>query len=261
MSPSCRNTASQSGMTLILTMLLMLSLTMMASAIIVVVNNHADLTSSVTQKPIAMKSADTCIDQAIVWLLTPTGATWSATGVGTIRDIAASGETLYGISRLYDISVGDIKTWNKLVSNDLSLGQKLLVKSNKKVLKIIDPTDIKRNNESEDKTIFHIVEPGETLYGISKLYNVDVDEIVNWNQLNSTSLSLGQKLTIHNSDHEPETEEEISKSKVTVHVVEPGDTFYGISKRYEVSVEKLLELNNKDNFNLEIGEKLIVSEE
>ena len=55
MSPSCRNTTSQSGMTLILTMLLMLSLTMMASAIIVVVNNHADLTSSVTQKPIAMK--------------------------------------------------------------------------------------------------------------------------------------------------------------------------------------------------------------
>ena len=96
MFPSCRNTTSQSGMTLILTMLLMLSLTMMASAIIVVVNNHSDLTSSVTQKPIAMKSADTCIDQAIVWLLTPTGATWSATGVGTIRDIAASGETLYG---------------------------------------------------------------------------------------------------------------------------------------------------------------------
>ena len=106
MSPSCRNTKSQSGMTLILTLLLMLSLTMMASAIIVVVNNHADLTSSVTQKPIAMKSADTCIDQAIVWLLTPTGATWSATGVGTIRDIAASGETLFGKTLTDDTKTG-----------------------------------------------------------------------------------------------------------------------------------------------------------
>tara|TARA_B100000035_G_scaffold309698_1_gene316287 strand:- start:1678 stop:2256 length:579 start_codon:yes stop_codon:yes gene_type:complete len=87
-------------------MLLMLSLTMMASAIIVVVNNHADLTSSVTQKPIAMKSADTCIDQAIVWLLTPTGAAWSATGVGAIRDIAASGETLYGKTLTDDTKTG-----------------------------------------------------------------------------------------------------------------------------------------------------------
>ena len=51
--------SSQQGMTLILTMLLTLSLTMMASAILIVVNNHSDLTSSVTQKPLAMKSADT----------------------------------------------------------------------------------------------------------------------------------------------------------------------------------------------------------
>tara|TARA_B100001142_G_scaffold318744_1_gene361266 strand:- start:798 stop:1379 length:582 start_codon:yes stop_codon:yes gene_type:complete len=77
-------------------MLLMLSLTMMASAIIIVVNNHSDLSLSVTQKPIAMKSADTCIDQAIIWLLTPAGTTWSASGVGAETDIAKSGGVLFG---------------------------------------------------------------------------------------------------------------------------------------------------------------------
>ena len=100
MYPSCpktkTNVSAQHGMTLIMTMLLMLSLTMMASAILIVVNNHSDLTLSVTQKPLAMKSADTCIDQAIVWLLTSPGATWSTSGVGAIKDIAASGETLFG---------------------------------------------------------------------------------------------------------------------------------------------------------------------
>tara|TARA_B110000503_G_scaffold33779_1_gene54918 strand:- start:185 stop:772 length:588 start_codon:yes stop_codon:yes gene_type:complete len=85
-------------MTLILTLLLMLSLTMMASAIIIVVNNHADLTSSVTQKPIAMKTADSCVDQAIGWLLTSDGATWAASGVGATKDIAAAGGILYGKS-------------------------------------------------------------------------------------------------------------------------------------------------------------------
>jgi hypothetical protein len=47
----------QRGMALILTLLLMLSLTMMASAIIIVINNHADLVSSVTQKPAAIETA------------------------------------------------------------------------------------------------------------------------------------------------------------------------------------------------------------
>ena len=84
MSPSSlkHESLEQRGMTLILTLLLMLSLTMMASAIIIVVNNHADLTSSVTQKPI----------------LTPTGAAWATSGIGTTTDLAASGGILYGKS-------------------------------------------------------------------------------------------------------------------------------------------------------------------
>jgi Tfp pilus assembly protein PilX len=100
MSPSSlkHESLEQRGMTLILTLLLMLSLTMMASAIISVVNNHADLTSSVTQKPIAMKTADSCVDQAVVWLLTPTGAAWATSGIGTTTDLAASGGILYGKS-------------------------------------------------------------------------------------------------------------------------------------------------------------------
>lgn len=116
MSPSFpnknSNSSSQQGMTLILTMLLTLSLTMMASAILIVVNNHSDLTSSVTQKPLAMKSADTCIDQAIDWLLTTPGATWSATGVGATKDIAASGETLFGKTLTDDTSTPTADTRN-----------------------------------------------------------------------------------------------------------------------------------------------------
>jgi len=92
----------QRGMTLILTLLLMLSLTMMASAIIIVINNHADLVSSVTQKPAAIKTADSCVDQAIAWLLLPDGATWAASGVGTIIDIAAPGQPLHGKTSIDD---------------------------------------------------------------------------------------------------------------------------------------------------------------
>jgi membrane-bound lytic murein transglycosylase D len=177
--------------------------------------------------------------------------------------IVVEGESLYGISRIYNISVESIKSWNELASNALKLGQKLTVAPNS--TSETSPEDVVNKEEVVNKTdkvksIIHKVESGETLYGISRKYAVDVDEIVNWNNLKSTSLSLGQKLTIHNTDHEIESENKKPKAKVTVHVVEPGDTFYGISIKYNIGVTELQELNNKDNFNLEIGEKLIVGQ-
>jgi len=99
---------SQSGMTLVITLLLMLTLTLMASAITFVVNNHSDLTSSVTQKPLAMDSADTCVDLAVKWVQTSAGNTWIAAtevtgateatnfyGTGATQDLAAVGNPLY----------------------------------------------------------------------------------------------------------------------------------------------------------------------
>jgi hypothetical protein len=89
-------------MALILTLLLMLSLTMMASAIIIVINNHADLVSSVTQKPAAIETANSCVDQAIDWLLLPAGATWATSGVGATIDISAPGQPLHGKTSIDD---------------------------------------------------------------------------------------------------------------------------------------------------------------
>ena len=104
---------SQSGMTLVITLLLMLTLTLMASAITFVVNNHSDLTSSVTQKPLAIDSADTCVDLAVKWVQTPAGKAWIAAtevagateateyyGTGASQDLAAVGKPLYATKSL-----------------------------------------------------------------------------------------------------------------------------------------------------------------
>ncbi|WP_422358745.1 LysM peptidoglycan-binding domain-containing protein [Reichenbachiella sp.] len=102
----------------------------------------------------------------------------------------------------------------------------------------------------------HLVLKGETLYGISKATGVSVEDLIEWNNLYDTSIKVGQNLVIHGSIEEnlevPKT------SEVSFHVVEPGDTMYGISKKYGLEVEELLKLNQKDNFNLDIGERLRV---
>jgi Tfp pilus assembly protein PilX len=66
MSPYCNKEIikhhKEAGMTLVVTLLLMLTLTVMASAVLFVVNNHADMTNTVTNKPIAIDSSNACIE-------------------------------------------------------------------------------------------------------------------------------------------------------------------------------------------------------
>ena len=102
----------------------------------------------------------------------------------------------------------------------------------------------------------HLVLKGETLYGIAQLTGVSVSDLIEWNDLYDTSISIGQNLIIHGSVEENTKAPE--SQKVNFHVVEPGDTMYGISKKYNISVMDLFELNQKENFNLDVGERLRV---
>ncbi|MDA8596061.1 LysM peptidoglycan-binding domain-containing protein [Flavobacteriaceae bacterium] len=92
------------------------------------------------------------------------------------------GETLYSISKLYGMSVEDLKKENKLKSNELSTGMSLKV-------------DERKSNDSKVKT--HVVKKGETLYSISKKYNISVEKLKKLNKLSSNELNIGQELKLN----------------------------------------------------------------
>ncbi|MGL1886110.1 MAG: LysM peptidoglycan-binding domain-containing protein [Reichenbachiella sp.] len=102
----------------------------------------------------------------------------------------------------------------------------------------------------------HVVLKGETLYAIAKSYGVSVQDLIEWNELNDAALNVGQELMIH-GDGKPE---EVQLSQVDFHVVEPGDTMYSISRKYNVDIKQILDMNQKDNFELSIGERIKVKE-
>ncbi|MFY0653019.1 MAG: LysM peptidoglycan-binding domain-containing protein [Cyclobacteriaceae bacterium] len=110
----------------------------------------------------------------------------------------------------------------------------------------------------------HKVSSGETLYSISKIYNVEVIDLMELNNTNG-EIDIDQVLLIpaskgpQQTPAEPAAEEKPAPKKLT-HTVAPGDTFYKISKKYKITVDKLLELNQKDNFDLSVGEELIIQE-
>lgn len=92
------------------------------------------------------------------------------------------GETMYSISKLYGMSVEDLKKQNKLKSNELSTGMSLKV-------------DERKSNDSKAKT--HVVKKGETLYSISKKYNISVGKLKKLNKLSSNELNIGQELKLN----------------------------------------------------------------
>ncbi|MDO1499077.1 LysM peptidoglycan-binding domain-containing protein [Winogradskyella maritima] len=58
------------------------------------------------------------------------------------------------------------------------------------VKKSIEPVIAKAKND------YHVVQPGDTLYSLSKKYAVSVDDLMRWNYMYNTDLAVGQKLTV-----------------------------------------------------------------
>lgn len=91
-------------------------------------------------------------------------------------------EGLYAISRKYGVSVPELKKANGDTLESLILDQVIHVPyMNRVVLK-------------EEK--MHKVVKGQTLYQVSKLYTVTVDDIKKWNKLESDNIREGQELII-----------------------------------------------------------------
>ncbi len=106
---------------------------------------------------------------------------------------------------------------------------------------------------SENGSVIHTVQEGQTLWAISQAYGVSIEDIQSWNNLyNSTALSLGQNLYIPAKDQEgkrptPQTELTIFPTANAngrfFHIVEEGDTLWSISELWKVPLNDIYRAN------------------
>lgn len=104
----------------------------------------------------------------------------------------------------------------------------------------------------------HVVKAGETLYGIARMYNLTVMQLVDWNGLRlQDGIKPGLILKL---SAPPLAEEAESHNTVTVgeyfHTVKTSDTLYSIARQYNVTIQQIMEWNEKKDFSLAVGEKL-----
>ncbi len=166
-----------------------------------------------------------------------------------------TGNTLYGLTKLYNVTAEQISETNPLVLNGLKEGQKLLIPANKEAKTSLNPTD-------NQKT--HLVEKSETLYGISRKYSVTMEEMVQANPGIEAGINIGQVLLIPKSNDSSKQstpgvkqQNEITfHDTVVEHVVLEFETLYSISKRFMVSVEDLQRFNGMKNQKIRQGDVL-----
>lgn len=157
-------------------------------------------------------------------------------------------ETLYALSRRYNVSVDDIKQNNPIAAEGLKVGD---------IIRI--PYKAKQSTAN-----VHVVKSGETLFSISRLYDLSVDDLRKRNNLPGNELNIGQVLDLPNSQALSTTvpvEKTNAPQDTAVyqwHIVRQGETLFSLSRMYNHKVSELKKWNALTHNSISIGDSLII---
>jgi len=202
----------------------------------------------------------------------------------SVSHTVVSGESVLSISKHYGINPDVVYRNNRFVLDSIKEGMVLTFPAPIITVSSVDEAVILQNEslkdneqtllevEAREKTslqstptaIFHKVQSGETLYGLSKKYVCTVEEIKKWNpKLQKLELKVGEVLSIpvRGTVVESPTIMPTYKSGQTIqHIVKPKETLYGLSKKYGVSIAAIQNQNKTILKNgLQVNQTLLIT--
>ena len=155
-------------------------------------------------------------------------------------------ETLYSLSKLYDVSISDIEKSNvEALKEGMKIGLVLTIPTKGKSIPAEKP---KPNNPKT--LIYHEVKAKETKYAIAKQYNITIEQLEKLNpEIVNIELPIGFKLLIRGEKIIVATVKPMivnvpaPKPLESLYVIKAKETLYSISNQFEVTQEELLGLN------------------
>ena len=162
------------------------------------------------------------------------------------------GETLYALSKSYNVSEKVILENNPSAADGLKASAVLKIPFVARVSEQLPDRKLRRTFD------FHTVEKGETLYAISRRYEIPIQTIIEDNPtLDPIHLRLGERILIRRkqigSEDEAGTQQQweayrnslnsVAEAGTSYHIVHPGETFYSLSRRFGITEEELGRLN------------------
>ena len=200
------------------------------------------------------------------------------------------GDNLTEIANKYDVSIADLKRWNRIKGNSVSRGNSLKIyledtttsngTKDNNTIAVLKPTNqtiaatesklikedkskklIKTDTLTNETNTLYIVQKGDNLSSIAKKHNISLAEIKELNNLSNNSIQLGTSLKIAKS--EAVASQEIvptTKLEKVEYIVKKGDNLGNIAKKFGSTVEDLKTWNNLQDINIGLGSTLIVAQ-
>ncbi|HUS87556.1 MAG TPA: LysM peptidoglycan-binding domain-containing protein [Bacteroidales bacterium] len=161
-------------------------------------------------------------------------------GIPYYVHIVGTTETLYSIARAYNVSTETITRENQEALYGLQVGQAL------KIPVIEDNQEVERERDTE-KFIYHILQRGETIYSLSRKYDVPEDRINESNPgIGIYDLPLGAEIAIPKKPFmEQPTYFRNDQEGFILHRVKRGETLSSIARQYDVSIRELRNANRR----------------
>lgn len=123
-----------------------------------------------------------------------------------------SKETLFAISRRYKVSVAGIQQANPGSESGIDAGKLLRIPYSGAFTSVSASRSVVSESQSESSgAVYHTVQPGETLFAISRQYKVAVSDIIRWNNLASSEVKAGQRLVVSRYSAEPKAVAEANR--------------------------------------------------
>ncbi len=169
------------------------------------------------------------------------------------------GETLYSISKKYRVPVSQLEQLNPTAKKGLAINSILQISIKK-----------------ETEVVEHEVIAKETLFGLSKKYNISIEKLKQLNpNIELEGLKIGmvlkvstsknnfvsEKVVVEKPKQEKEKKEKVEKRSAlqeVFHTVLPKETKYGLSKKYKITIAELEKLNPQIKNELAVGTQLVI---
>ena len=167
-----------------------------------------------------------------------------------------SGETLYSLAKKYGTTEQEIIALNP-GAGQLKTGMTLKIRSVAPGVDEIKPQPVE--NGGNRNYIEHIIESGETMWGTTRKYNVSEEELKILNPILYTGFPAGAVIKIPVAEANKPFAKPVNEEAFEQHLVQKGETLYGLSKQYNISIPDIKKYNPiLDRRNLAYGETILI---
>lgn len=164
-----------------------------------------------------------------------------------IYHVVKKSETIYSISKEYNVPVKNIFRYNPEAENDVLENE--IIRIPKFEVKTEEDGLVRQDAEY----YYHKVQPQENLYALSRKYDVPVSSILKYNPDVANRFDIGTIVRIPKFKEEPQQVSVDVTGEYFYHTIETGDTFYSYQRRFGVSRKMLVDLNPELNDGFQIG--------